>query len=128
MDKQRIDKWLWSVRLYKTRSQAARACRGGKVKLGGEAAKPAKEIQEDECVNFTKKGVKYTVKVLAIPGSRVGAPAARKCYEDLTPEEELEKLKRPMPSAFYAQYTGKGRPTKKERRTLDEYLKKKRRK
>jgi ribosome-associated heat shock protein Hsp15 len=116
----RIDKWLWSVRLFKTRSLAAEAVRGGKVKLNGDAAKPSKELKVGDEISFRFGPIIKTFKVVEFPSSRVGAPLVKDFCTDLTPQEEYEKLKvaREFEKPFF--YSGKGRPTKKDRRKLDE--------
>lgn len=126
LQKVRIDKWLWSVRLYKTRSKASDACQSGKVKINDEVAKPAKNLEVGDTVQVRKKNIRYTFKVEKLIEKRVGAPIAVTCYQDLTPEEEKAKEKmRPQDSVFYAagayREKGKGRPTKKERRDLDDF-------
>ena len=118
----RIDKWLWAVRFYKTRSIASKACNAGKVKIDGKSVKPSKTIEVGDLIQYGKNGLKYQAKVLQLIEKRVGASEAVKCYEDLTPQSELEKLKeKPIRSVFYPRYEGKGRPTKKERRQWDKH-------
>jgi ribosome-associated heat shock protein Hsp15 len=116
----RIDKWLWSVRLFKTRSLAAEAVRGGKIKLNGDAVKPSKELKAGDEISFRFGPIIKTFRVLEFPASRVGAPLVKDYCLDLTPSEEYEKLKvaREFEKPFF--YSGKGRPTKKDRRKLDE--------
>lgn len=125
-NKVRIDKWLWAVRLYKTRSKAGDACTRGRVKVNGAIAKAAKTIEVEDVVEVRKKHIRYTYRVEKLLEKRVGAAIAVNCYTDLTPEEEKAKAKlRPQDSVFYAagayREPGKGRPTKKERRDLDEF-------
>ncbi len=123
----RIDKWIWSVRLFKTRSEAAEACRGGKVKLNGDAVKPAKELKLNDVVSFRSGIIVRSFKVIGFPKSRVGAKLVNDFCEDLTPPEEYErqKLEKQYERPFF--YTGpkdssrrKGRPTKRDRRKLDD--------
>ncbi|HEU4719015.1 MAG TPA: RNA-binding S4 domain-containing protein [Bacteroidia bacterium] len=114
----RIDKWLWSVRLFKTRSLATEACKGGRIKLNGDAAKPAKELKAGDEISFKSGPITRTVRVKDFPPSRIAAKFVASFYDDLTPEEEYERLrlmKEVGPSVFY---TGKGRPTKRDRRKL----------
>lgn len=115
----RIDKWLWSVRLFKTRTEAAGACRGGKVKLNGEAVKPAKELKANDTVSFRSGTILRTFRVTDFPRSRVGAKLVAAYCEDLTPPEEYERqqMEKQYEKPFF--YTGKGRPTKRDRRKLD---------
>ncbi len=117
----RIDKWLWAVRLYKTRSVASDAVKAGKVKVNGDSVKPAFEVFVGMEFTIPKGVVKYSYKVIAITDKRVGAPLAKDFCEDITPEEEKMKLTTLefMPTAFRDK--GTGRPTKKERRDLDEW-------
>jgi ribosome-associated heat shock protein Hsp15 len=122
--KVRLDKWLWAVRLFKTRSQAADACSNGKVKVEGTSAKPAYTVKPGLECTIRKSGVHYRYKVEKVIDKRVSAVLAAECYEDLTPSEELAKLAtRPQGSAFVQPTSqrpkGAGRPTKKERRDID---------
>lgn len=119
-DKVRIDKWLHAVRLYKSRTNATDACDGGKVKINGVAIKPSRAIEVGETIVLKKRSSTFTYKVLKIIEKRVGAPIAQQCYEDLTPLEEKQKLV--LPSAFVefgARDRGEGRPTKRDRREID---------
>ncbi len=117
----RIDKWLWSIRAYKTRSLAADACKGNKITVGGMSVKPSREVTEGDIVTIKKPPVIYTFRVLAPLGSRVGAKDVHLYAENLTPEEELLKLTvKVMPTL--ARDRGTGRPTKKERREIDSLM------
>lgn len=118
----RIDKWLWAVRLYKTRSLATEAVKAGKVKVNDAAVKPSFEVFEGLEITIPKGVVKYRFRVTGIIEKRVGAAVARNYCEDITPEEERMKLTHLefMPTAFREK--GTGRPTKKERRDLDEWM------
>ena len=112
----RIDKWLWAVRLFKTRSLAASACRDGKVLVGGQRVKPAREVHAGEIISAKAHGVQRTVKALAVPPGRVSAKLVSEFLEDLTPAAEYEKARE---AAFAPQFQwskGMGRPTKKNRR------------
>lgn len=112
----RIDKWLWAVRLFKTRSLAAAACRNGQVQVGGNAVKPAREVHPGEIIAAKAHGVQRTVKVLAVPGTRVGAKLVPDFLEDLTPPAEYEKAREASPTPQFTWSKGFGRPTKKSRR------------
>ena len=118
----RIDKWLWAVRLFKTRTQAVEACKAGHVQISGQRVKPARLLKVDEVVTARVGVVLRTVKVSGLIDRRVGAKVARDYFEDQTPESEYAKLKDPnfQPPVF--QIKGWGRPTKKNRRDLDELL------
>jgi ribosome-associated heat shock protein Hsp15 len=115
----RIDKWLWSVRLFKTRSEAADACRGGKIKLNGEAVKAAKTLKVCDEISFRSGSITRVFRVLRFPKSRLGAKLVADFYLDLTPPEEYERQKAEKEYERPFFYTGKGRPTKKDRRKLD---------
>lgn len=117
----RLDQWLWAVRLYKTRSLAVEAIKGGHVKVNGAATKPAHEAKPGERVTARVGVMTRTLKVIDAPRSRVGAKLVAQYAEDLTPPEEFEKQR-----AFDFRPTGvrprgAGRPTKRERRLLDEF-------
>ena len=115
----RIDKWLWSVRLFKTRTEAAEACRGGKVKLNGDAAKPAKELKKNDTISFRSGTITRSFRVVDFPKSRVSAKLTATYCEDLTPPEDYERQKAEKQYERPFFYTGKGRPTKRDRRKLD---------
>lgn len=123
MDKVRIDKWLWSVRIFKSRTIAADACKESKVKLNGVVAKSSQLLQVGDQVEVKKEGFNMRYKVLNLIEKRVGAPIAQTCYEDLTPAEELNKYKEWFVGKAGAEYRekGAGRPTKRERRVIDDF-------
>jgi ribosome-associated heat shock protein Hsp15 len=116
--KTRIDKWLWSVRIFKTRSQASEACRKGRIIINGIQVKPSRDIKAGEIILIRKPPAIYTYRVKSLVQKRLSALLARECYEDLTSVEELNKLKI-NETLFFKRDRGAGRPTKKERRTLD---------
>ena len=120
MDELRIDKYLWAIRVFKTRSEATEACKGGKVKMAGIPAKPSRAIQAGEVIQVRKGIVTYTYKVLRPLENRVGAKLVPDYAENLTPEEEMEKLKAPVESFFVTRDRGAGRPTKKDRRAMEQ--------
>lgn len=115
----RIDKWLWAVRLFKTRSQATDACRSGKIKVGDDPVKPSRDLKPGQVVSVHMGVMTKTVKVVDVLEKRVGAKLVPQFMEDLTPAEEYQKLEllRDNPLA-----RRKGRPTKKERRDMDQWL------
>lgn len=122
-EKTRIDKWLWAIRFFKTRTLASDACSGGKVKINGINAKPSTLVKFGDEVQCKKDHINYVLKVERIIEKRVGAPIAVTCYLNLTPEEELKKFENwfnGLPQTEYRE-RGSGRPTKKERRELDEF-------
>ena len=120
MEELRIDKYLWAIRVFKTRSEATEACKGGKVKVAGIPAKPSRAIQAGEMIQVRKGIVTYTYKVLRPLEKRVGAKLVPDYAENLTPEEEMEKLKAPVESFFVTRDRGAGRPTKKDRRAMEQ--------
>ncbi len=118
-DSTRLDKFLWSIRVFKTRSDATDACRGGKVTVGGTDAKPSREIKAGDVIQVRKGPVQYKYKVLQPIDRRQGAALVSRYAENLTPESELSKLHAPHESFFVTRDRGAGRPTKKERRQMD---------
>lgn len=114
----RIDKWLWAVRIFKTRNQAADACKAGKVKIDGSNVKPSKEIKINDIITVQIGALTKTIKVTGIIKNRVSAKLAVDYVEDLTSEEEYEKLKLMKEVNFERRDRGVGRPTKKERRII----------
>ncbi|NLJ83009.1 MAG: RNA-binding S4 domain-containing protein [Bacteroidales bacterium] len=123
MDKKiRIDKWLWMVRLFKTRTMASEACQAGKVKIAGINCKPSREIKQEDKIQVRIGQLLKSVKVLDIPKSRLPAKQVVDFYEDLTPPEEYERVKMLRTQAVEYRKHGLGRPTKRDRRQL-EYLK-----
>lgn len=119
MDSVRIDKYLWAIRVYKTRSDATEACNGNKVKIAGVNAKPSKAVKVGEVIEVRKGPAVLTYKVLALSESRMGAQLVPEYAEDLTPESELVKFHAPRETVFVQRDRGAGRPTKKDRRILD---------
>ena len=118
MENVRIDKWLWMVRLFKTRSMATEACNAGKVKMDGNNLKPSKNIKENEIYVVRIGQLEKTVQVLGSPKSRVGAPLVPQFYTDLTPPEEYERVKM-LSMRFEHRDRGEGRPTKRDRRQIE---------
>ncbi len=115
----RIDKYLWSIRVFKTRSKASEACRSGKVKIKDVAVKPSRDINIDEIITISKDHILRTVKVVAILKNRLSAKLAAEYFVDLTPEEEYLKLRLIKSKEFEIRARGIGRPTKRERREID---------
>jgi ribosome-associated heat shock protein Hsp15 len=111
----RVDRWLWAVRVHKTRSAATDACRGGHVKLNGRAAKPAATVRVGDRVEATVGRRRRVLEVVKVIDTRVGAPLAVECYVDHSPPEP----RREDPVAVPTRDRGTGRPTKKDRRRLD---------
>ena len=121
-DQARIDKWLWAVRIYKTRSIAAEACKKGHVSIGDRTAKPAHNIRVGDIVNVKKAPVTYSFRVLKCAENRVGAKLVPELMENVTPQEQYEILEMSRMSEFVGRARGTGRPTKKERRDLDQFV------
>ena len=120
IQKIRIDKWLWAVRFFKTRTMATDTCTSGKVKIDGNAVKPSYIIKVGQSIQLNHQGIKKTILVKQLIEKRVSAPLAAECYEDNTPEEEKAISK--MPASFYEiREKGIGRPTKKDRREIDKF-------
>lgn len=119
MEEVRIDKYLWAIRVYKTRSEATDACNGGKVRLNGIDPKPSKAVHPGDVIVIRKGAVTYTFKVLALVDKRQGAKLVPQYAENLTPQEELDKLRAPVETFFLKRDRGAGRPTKKDRRQMD---------
>lgn len=115
----RIDKYLWAIRAFKTRSEATEACAGGKVKLAGTNPKPSKAVKPGDIIEVRKGAVQYTYKVIEPLEKRVGAAVVSRYAENLTPESELAKLRAPVETFFLKRDRGTGRPTKKDRREMD---------
>jgi len=119
MDSTRIDKYLWSIRLFKTRTDATDACKGGKVTVNGVDVKASRDVKAGDTVVVRKGAVHYTYKVIAPLEKRVGAKEVEKYALNLTPESEIAKLHAPVETFFIRRDRGSGRPTKKERREMD---------
>ena len=121
--KVRIDKWLWSVRIFKSRSMAADACRTNRVRVNNQTARPSTLITPYDIIQLKKNGFNLTYKVLSLLDKRVSASLAAPCFEDLTPAEELNKYKEWFIGKAGAEFRekGEGRPTKKDRREIEEF-------
>ena len=115
----RLDKYLWAVRVYKTRSDAADAIRNNRVMVNNAYAKPSREVQVGDIISVKKMPVTYSYKVLDLVSSRQGAKLVPQYCLNITPQEELDKLTVPRETIFVFRERGTGRPTKKERREID---------
>lgn len=120
----RIDKYLWSVRIFKTRSKAADACKKNRVSIGSNNLKSSKEIKIGDIVEIKKNQITYSIKVKDFPKSRVGAKLVELYCIDVTSTEELNKLEMMKLSKVMQRDRGAGRPTKRDRRDLDTYFEK----
>lgn len=118
-DKIRVDKWLWAVRIFKTRSQAAEACKKHHIFINGDVAKPSREIQVGDIVGVKRSPITYEYEVLAISGKRMGAKLTADFVKDITPKEQLDLLEATKTRGFEYRDKGLGRPTKLERRMIE---------
>lgn len=121
-EKVRVDKWLWSVRLFKTRTLAGEACRGGKVRISDERVKPSRVVKVGELVLVQQEDILREVKVVGLLKKRVGAKLVSEYMEDLTPSERFEEVKATFAQTILRRDRGAGRPTKRERREIDEFF------
>jgi ribosome-associated heat shock protein Hsp15 len=115
----RIDKWLWSVRVFKTRSVAVEYCKKGRVHLDEVPVKPSKEIHQNDIISVRKPPIIFKFRVKGIPKNRIGAKLVPEYMENITPPEEMQKLDPNFIAFFGSRGRGTGRPTKKERRSID---------
>ena len=115
----RIDKYLWAIRVFKTRGDATDACKGGKIRINGADIKPSKAVRPGDVITVRKGAITFTYRVLAAVDKRQGAKLVPQYAENITPEEELAKLKAPVETFFLKRDRGTGRPTKKERRQME---------
>lgn len=120
--KVRIDKWLFAVRLYKTRSLASEECSKGRVMIDGMPVKPSREVKIGDKIQIRKPPIVRTYEVLALSESRMGAKLTEGFVKDITPPEELEILETQKHMSWFKRDKGTGRPTKKERRDLDDFF------
>ncbi|MGB0880470.1 MAG: RNA-binding S4 domain-containing protein [Polaribacter sp.] len=120
----RIDKYLWCIRVFKTRSLATTACKKGQVKIDDSNIKPSKEVFGDELISVRKNQINYKLKVLDIPKNRVGAKLVDLYRKDVTPKEAFEKMEVLKYAKEYYRKKGTGRPTKKDRRSIENHTQK----
>ncbi|ADQ81662.1 RNA-binding S4 domain-containing protein [Riemerella anatipestifer] len=118
----RIDKFLWSVRFFKTRSIAAEEIKKNRVSVGEQVAKPSREVMEGDIIKIRKNQIDYKIKVIQIPKSRIGAKLVPLHIKDMTDKEQYEILKMRKLSQDYYRQKGEGRPTKKDRRDMTEFI------
>jgi ribosome-associated heat shock protein Hsp15 len=118
----RLDRWLWAVRLFKTRELAADAIRAGSVEINAQPAKPAREVHAGETVTVQQGLVLRTLRVVGTPDSRVGAKRVPEYCTDLTPAAEFEKARLQRLQHVLAREQGSGRPTKRDRREIDRFF------
>ncbi len=123
MDSVRIDKWLWAMRFFKTRSLASKACDLNKVSISGVSAKPSRNIKVGDKIEVKwSGGLKRTIEVLQITEKRLGAKLVVEFYKDHTPQKEIDDYKARIARAAAYRDPGAGRPTKKDRRDMDDFL------
>jgi ribosome-associated heat shock protein Hsp15 len=118
----RLDKWLWAARIFKTRSIAADACKNGRITIGGVKQKASKMVKEGDVIEVRKPPITYSFKILQAIQNRVGAKLVPEVLENVTTKEQLELLEMNRISGFVGRARGTGRPTKKERRELDDFI------
>lgn len=118
----RIDKFLWSIRFYKTRTIATEEIKKNRVSIGDSVVKSSKEVKEGDVIKIRKNQIDYKIKVIQIPKSRIGAKLVPLHIKDVTDKEQYELLKMRKMSQDYYRIKGEGRPTKKDRREMDEYV------
>lgn len=118
----RLDKWLWAARIFKTRTIAADACKNGRVMIDGVKMKPSRMIKEGDVLQVRKSPVTYSFKVLKAIQNRVGAKLVPEVLENVTTPDQYELLEMNRISGFVGRARGTGRPTKKERRELDDFV------
>ena len=117
----RIDKWLWAARIFKTRTMAAAACKKGQVSVGGVQMKPSRTVKVGDVVDVRKPPITYSFRILQAIEHRVGAKLIPQILENVTAPEQYELLEMNRISGFVDRARGTGRPTKKERRALDDF-------
>lgn len=121
MNEVRIDKWMWATRIFKTRTIAVEACKKSRVSIGGVTVKPSRMIKVGEIIEVRKPPITFSFKVLALTQNRMGAKLVPEYLENVTPPEQYELLEMSKISGFVDRARGMGRPTKKDRRELDQF-------
>lgn len=120
-DEARLDKWLWAARIFKTRTIAAAACKKGQVSMKGSQLKPSRTIRVGDTIDVRKPPITYSFRVLQAIEKRVGAKLLPEIFENVTAPEQYEMLEMAKISGFIGRAKGMGRPTKKDRRSLDSF-------
>ncbi|NLX65984.1 MAG: RNA-binding S4 domain-containing protein [Bacteroidales bacterium] len=121
MDEVRIDKWLWAVRIFKTRTVASEACKKGRVMIANVAVKPSRNIRVGDVIEVKKPPITFSFKVLALADKRMGASKVPEFMENITSSDQYELIELSRISGFVDRQRGAGRPTKKERRDLEQF-------
>lgn len=122
MGEVRIDKWLWAVRVFKTRSLATDACKMNRVSINGQLTKPSRLVKEGDVISVRKPPIEYSFKVLRVLNNRVGAKLVPEYMENVTPKEQYDILELQRLSRFVDRAKGLGRPTKKDRRDMKSFI------
>ena len=122
MGEVRIDKWLWAVRVFKTRSLATDACKMNRVSINGQLTKPSRLVKEGDVISVRKPPIEYSFKVLRVLNNRVGAKLVPEYMENVTPKEQYDILELQRLSKFVDRAKGLGRPTKKDRRDMESFI------
>ena len=122
MNEVRIDKWMWATRIFKTRTIASEACKKNRVSIGDVNVKPSRMIKTGDVLQIRKPPITFSFKVLALTENRMGAKLVPQYLENITPPEQYELLEMNKISGFVDRQRGLGRPTKKERRDLDQFI------
>ena len=117
-----IDKWLWAVRVFKTRSLATDACKMNRVSINGQLTKPSRLVKEGDVISVRKPPIEYSFKVLRVLNNRVGAKLVPEYMENVTPKEQYDILELQRLSRFVDRAKGLGRPTKKDRRDMESFI------
>lgn len=117
----RVDKWLWAMRVFKTRTIATEACKKGRVSLGGMAVKPSRPVKEGDIIDVKKPPITYTFRVKAVTQNRLGAKLVPDYLENLTPQSQYDLLEMTKIASFVDRRKGLGRPTKKEGREMKQF-------
>lgn len=121
MAEERLDKWLWAMRVFKTRTIATEACKKGRVSIGGVAVKPSRCIKEGDVIDVKKPPITYSFRVLKVTGNRLGAKLVPEYLENVTAPEQYELLEMTRISGFVDRRKGLGRPTKRDSRELSRF-------
>ena len=122
MSEARIDKWLWSARIFKTRTIAADACKNGRVAVNGVNVKPSRMVKEGDTISVRKPPVTFSFRILKTIEQRVGAKLLPEIYENVTPQDQYDLLEMNRIGGFVGRARGTGRPTKKDRRQMDAFI------
>ena len=122
MAEARIDKWMWATRIFKTRTIASEACKKGRIAINGAQVKPSRMVKPGDVVEVRKPPITYSFKVLQAIKKRVGAKLVPEMMENVTPKEQYELLEMSRISGFIDRARGTGRPTKKDRRSMEEFM------